>query len=150
MFQNIYRHSGANPLHRSSPKKQKAVYNCARSEPCLISLTTKALGKAERMCKRLQSHCLRQQRLVYIRLFQPMSTGLHKFLLVKEKSTYCRFHINTVNIKKAPRVSSGLKTKESGNCKEADAILQLILRKTQSRPHLHRPDQLPSYPARAS
>lgn len=30
-----------------------------------MSLTTKALGKAERMCKRPQSHCLLQQRLNY-------------------------------------------------------------------------------------
>ena len=43
---------GANPPHNPSLKNKKAVYNCARSEPCLISLATKALGKAERMCKR--------------------------------------------------------------------------------------------------
>lgn len=77
------------------------------------------------------------------RLYQRISTNVNT--LRKNIS-----HINTVNIKKAPRVSSGLKTKESGNCKEADSILQLILRRTQSTPHLHRPDQRPSYPARAS
>jgi hypothetical protein len=62
VFQNMRSSNGANPLHNPSPINKKAVYNCVRSEPCLISLTTKALGKAERMCKRPQSHCLRQQR----------------------------------------------------------------------------------------
>ena len=47
------------------------------------------------------------------------------FYLARKKVLIAGFHINAVNIKKAPRVSSGLKTKESGNCKEAGAILQL-------------------------
>ena len=71
-----------------------------------MSLTTKALGKAERMCKRPQSHCLRQQQTYLNTTSMGLSIPLRK---------------------KNPRgVSSGIKdnpTKEMATAKKPELIL---------------------------
>ena len=60
--------NGANPLHSPSLKTKKAIYNCVRSEPCLISLPRKHQVKRN-ACVNGLNHCLRQQRLNYKHIF---------------------------------------------------------------------------------
>ena len=85
-----------------------------------MSLATKALGKAERMCKRPQSHCLLQQQPVYIRLFQLMSTSFKNKVGGHIKQCLCKNQT-----KKTTSGANPLATNTHKNWRQSPCVLAL-------------------------